>query len=105
MSNWSINFIVELIRGSWESNEINGQDVQEIIEDLKIKGITEKLRDKLEDEFYSYVFDHQKCENCFGDTKHAGFVRESRGEFWGAPAYEEVPTKIVCQTCGHTVEI
>jgi len=38
-----------------------------------------------------------RCEDCGERFSSPKMVSESRGEFWGSPAYEEVP---YCPYCG-----
>ena len=44
------------------------------------------------------IIDKQyKCNECGYEFEEPRIVRESRGEYWGAPAYEDYP---VCPACG-----
>ena len=38
-----------------------------------------------------------KCEACGGLFEHPKMIAESRGEFWGFPAYEEIPYSPCCE--------
>jgi rubredoxin len=44
------------------------------------------------------------CSNChtYLADDAITWVSESRGEFWGTPCSERVPTGYTCQSCGYT---
>lgn len=53
--------------------------------------------------------DWEQCEDCLKyfiwdklPYENVLTAHESRGEFWGAPAYEEVVIGWICPECGHS---
>lgn len=95
--NWEINTIVE------NMSELEPQDLNELIisldknmefiMDAVVKQLKGKLRETVEDE--------ELCPKCFAKLEYGDAVRELMGRVGDAPAYQYIPTKMVCRDCDY----
>ena len=96
---WAVDALMDAL---WDGDNLDLLNLNELAEDLKSDTdnyITQKLRKRLKRRIEQEVEVNNLCPWCFEELEYGGFKRELIGEAGGAPAYQEVHTKMVCTNC------
>jgi hypothetical protein len=68
-------------------------EVVKILKELELSSYQEEI-------VVGYAKDHDVCFNCCGELEWHTW-KESRGEYFGFPAFEEM-SELICRDCGET---
>lgn len=95
--NWEINTIVK------NMSELEPQDLNELIVSLEndMEFIVNSAIKELKDKLKKTVEDGELCPKCFAKLEYGDAVRELMGRVGDAPAYQCIPTKMVCRDCDY----
>jgi uncharacterized protein with PIN domain len=98
--NWEIDTLVESV-------DLEPQDLNELIISLEndMQFIMESVIKRFKDRLWEIVADKDLCPKCFTTLVYGDEVKELMGYVGDAPAYQKIPTKMVCPECDYYEEV